>query len=110
VVASFIDNAPGSNTGACVEATEDSRYDHPILATVSAVNETDVAEILDLDQLLVLMVLAIGLAMVVGNGFAIWQHHRGRKPKGEGGEFRAARAYWLLAVGVVMTIWGAVSL
>jgi len=77
---------------------------------VSAVNGTDIAEILDLDQLLVLMVLAIGVAMVAGNGFAIFQHHRGRKPEGEQGEFRAGRAYWLLAVGLIMTLWGAVSL
>lgn len=74
------------------------------------VNDTDIVEIFDLNRLLVLMVLAIGLSMVVGNGFAIWQHHLGKKPKGEQGEFRAGRAYWLLGVGVVMTIWGAVSL
>lgn len=77
------------------------------VATVPAV---DVQDILDLDRLLVLMLLAIGLALVVGNGFAIIQARRGRKPKGEEGEFRPARAYWLLAVGLVMTVWGLASL
>jgi len=49
------------------------------------VNDVDIAEIFDLDQLLVLMVLAIGVAMVAGNGFAVWQHRKGNKPKGEDG-------------------------
>jgi hypothetical protein len=77
---------------------------------VPPVNDTDLVEILDLNRLLVLMVLAIGLSMVAGNGFAIWQHHRGRKPEGEEGEFRRARAYWLFGVGLIMTLWGTVSL
>lgn len=74
------------------------------------VNDVDLVEILDLDRLLVLMVLAMGLAMVLGNGYAIWQHHRGKKPKGEEGEFRGPRAYWLVGVGLVMTTWGLLSL
>ena len=73
-------------------------------------NDVDIVEILDLDRLLVLMVLAMGLAMVAGNGFAILQNRRGRKPKDEEGELRGTRAYWLLGVGLVMTIWGLVSL
>jgi hypothetical protein len=81
-----------------------------LLATVPPVNDVDLVEILDLNRLLVLMVLAMGLAMVVGNGFAIWQHHRGNKPKGEEGEFRGPRAYWLVGVGLVMTTWGLLSL
>ena len=80
------------------------------MATVPPVNDVDLVEILDLNRLLVLMVLAMGLAMVVGNGFAIWQHHRGNKPKGEEGEFRGPRAYWLVGVGLVMTTWGLLSL
>ena len=74
------------------------------------VNDVDLVEILDLDRLLVLMVLAMGLAMVLGNGYAIWQHHRGNKPKDEEGEFRGPRAYWLVGVGLVMTTWGLLSL
>lgn len=67
-------------------------------------------EFLDLNRLLVLMILAMGLAMVVGNGYAIYQNRRGGKPKGEEGEFRAGRAYWLLGIGSLMTIWGAATL
>jgi len=77
---------------------------------VPSVNDVDIVEILDLNRLLVLMVLAMGLAMVFGNGFAIWQNRRGKKPKGEEGELRGPRAYWLLGVGLVMTIWGLISL
>jgi len=80
------------------------------MATVPPVNDVDLVEILDLNRLLVLMILAMGLAMVAGNGFAIWQHHRGNKPKGEEGEFRGPRAYWLLGVGLVMATWGLLSL
>mgnify|MGYP001819208420 CR=1 FL=1 len=80
------------------------------MTSVPPVNDVDLVEILDLDRLLVLMVLAMGLAMVLGNGYAIWQHHRGNKPKGEEGEFRGPRAYWLVGVGLVMTAWGLLSL
>jgi hypothetical protein len=73
------------------------------------VNDVDFVEVLDLDRMLVLMVLAIGVAMLVGNGFAVWQHHKGNKPKGEDGEFRPARAYWLIAVGLIMTTLGLLS-
>ncbi len=79
------------------------------LATVPGVNDVDLVEILDLDRLLVLMVLAIGVAMLAGNGFAVWQHRKGNKPKGEKGEFRPSRAYWLIAVGLIMTTWGLIS-
>lgn len=78
-----------------------------LLATVPAV---DASDILGLDRLLVLMLLAIGFALVAGNGFAIIQARRGRKPAGESGEFRPSRAWWLLAVGLVMTVWGLASL
>ena len=77
------------------------------IATVPAVDATD---IFDLNRLAVLMLLAIGLALIAGNGFAIIQARRGGKPKDEEGEFRPARAWWLLAVGVVMTVWGLASL
>jgi hypothetical protein len=73
------------------------------------VNDVDFVEVLDLDRLLVLMVLAIGLAMLAGNSFAVWQHRKGNKPKGEDGEFRPTRAYWLIAVGLIMTAWSLLS-
>ena len=69
----------------------------------------DVVELLGLDSLLGAMVLALGAAMVLGNGFAIYQNHRGRRPAKETGEFRAGRAWWLFGVGVLITIWGVAS-
>ena len=67
-------------------------------------------QLLDLDLLVKQMALAFGAAMVIGNGFAIIQHRRGVSPRGETGAFRSARAYWLLAVGALISVWGAASL
>jgi hypothetical protein len=69
-----------------------------------------VEEILDLNILIKQIALALGLAMVIGNVYAIIQHRRGVSPKDETGEFRPARVYWLLAVGVFIAVWGAVSI
>ena len=69
-----------------------------------------VEEFLDLSILIKQIALALGLAMVIGNVYAIIQHRRGITPKGETGEFRPGRAYWLLAVGSLIAIWGAVSI
>ncbi|GMQ93273.1 MAG: hypothetical protein BMS9Abin12_0750 [Acidimicrobiia bacterium] len=67
-------------------------------------------DFLDLDLLIKQIALAFGAAMIAGNLFAIVQHKRGKTPQGETGEFRAGRAYWLLGVGLLIAIWGAVSL
>lgn len=67
-------------------------------------------QLVDLDLLVKQMALAFGGAMVLGNLFAIIQNKRGKAPKGETGEFRAVRAYWLLGVGLLIGIWGAASL
>jgi hypothetical protein len=69
-----------------------------------------VEEFLDLSILIKQVALALGLAMVIGNIYAIIQHRRGVSPKGEAGDFRPGRAYWLLSVGVLITTWGAVSI
>jgi hypothetical protein len=69
-----------------------------------------VEQLIDLDLLVKQMALAFGAAMVLGNLFAIIQHKRGRSPKGETGEFRAVRAYWLLGVGILIAVWGGASL
>jgi hypothetical protein len=71
---------------------------------------SEMEQILDLSLLIKQIALALGLAMIIGNGYAIIQHKRGKSPKGESGEFRAGRAYWLLAVGLLIAIWGGVSL
>lgn len=67
-------------------------------------------EFFDLDLLMKQIALAFGLAMFLGNLFAIVQHHRGKTPKDEEGELRTGRAYWLLAVGALIAVWAAVSL
>ena len=48
--------------------------------------------------------------MVLGNGFAIWKHRKGEAPDVEGAVFRSSRAWWLLSVGLLITIWGVASL
>jgi hypothetical protein len=70
----------------------------------------DFVDILGLDSLLAQLVLGLGAAMVLGNGYAIYQHRRGRAPHGAAGGFRAARAWWLLGVGIVILAWGTASL
>jgi hypothetical protein len=70
----------------------------------------DLTELLGLDDLLAQLILAVGAAMVIGNGFAIFQHGRGRHPAGGDGDFRGARAWWLLAVGLLITLWAIGSL
>jgi hypothetical protein len=70
----------------------------------------NVTDFLGLDTLLAQMILAVGAAMVLGNGFAIWQHRRGRQPAKVEGEFRTGRVWWLFGVGLIITLWGAASL
>lgn len=70
----------------------------------------DVQEILNLDLLIEQLALALGLAMVIGNAYAIYKNRRGEKPKDEEGEFRPGRAYWLLSVGILIALWGGISL
>ena len=67
-------------------------------------------DVLGLDSLLGQFVLALGLAMVLGNGYAIYKARRGERPTGSDGDFRPVRAYWLLGVGAVIAMWGAASL
>ncbi len=71
---------------------------------------TEIQDILNMDLLIKQLALALGLAMVLGNGYAIYKNRKGQKPKDEEGEFRPGRAYWLLGVGLLIAEWGAVSL
>ena len=70
----------------------------------------DAADILGLNTLLAQLILAVGASMVLGNGYAIYVHHKGRAPARATGEFRASRAWWLLLVGLFISTWGAASL
>jgi len=67
-------------------------------------------DILGLDSLLAQIVLALGAALALGNGYALFTDGRGQKPHGEEGEIKRPRAWFLLAVGMVMGYWGLASL
>jgi len=67
-------------------------------------------EILDLNSLLAQLILAIGAAMLFGNGYAIYKERKGERPKDAPGEFRAPRAWFLMTVGLLMAVWGLASL
>ena len=68
------------------------------------------AQLLDLDTLLSQLITALGLAMVFGNGFAMFKHARGETPEGFEAQYRPGRARWLLIVGSLISVWGIVSL
>jgi uncharacterized iron-regulated membrane protein len=70
-----------------------------------------VGDLFDVQNLLPELVLGLGLALLVGNGLAWWTHRRGAAPKGvEDAQYRRGRVGFLAIVGVVMTLWGAVTL
>lgn len=66
-------------------------------------------DILGLDDLFAEMVLGLGLALLLGNGYAWYKHTRGERPEGVEGEFRRGRVWFLMTVGALMAVWGAVS-
>jgi hypothetical protein len=67
-------------------------------------------DILGLDSLVAQMVLGLGAALVLGNGFAWFKERRGERPAGETGQFHRGRAAFLMVVGVLMVAWGLGSL
>jgi uncharacterized iron-regulated membrane protein len=70
-----------------------------------------VAELLGIDNLLPELILGLGLALLIGNGLAWWRHRKGQTPKGvEEAQYRPGRVRFLVLVGILMTIWGAVTL
>lgn len=66
-------------------------------------------DILGLDTIFAEMVLGLGLALIIGNGLAWWKHRRGEKPNGVEGDFRPGRVWFLMAVGMLMAVWGTAS-
>lgn len=68
------------------------------------------ADILGVETLFAQLVLAIGAALLLGNGLALWKHHRGRRPPGAEGPLRRGRAVFLTTVGLLMTSWGLLTL
>ena len=67
-------------------------------------------DIFDLDTLLAQLVLALGAALALGNGYALWMNRKGVKPKDEEGELHRGRAWFLLVVGLGIAWWGLGSL
>ena len=67
-------------------------------------------DLFDIQTLFPQLILAIGAALAGGNGFALYQAKRGRRPEGEHGEIRTGRAWFLLVVGLLMAVWGLSSL
>jgi len=66
-------------------------------------------DLFDINTLFPQLILALGAALVGGNGLALWHHHRGRRPAGLG-ELRVGRARWLVVVGFVMSGWALATL
>lgn len=66
-------------------------------------------DVFDINALFPQLVLALGAALVGGNGLALWHHRQGRRPEGLG-PLRVGRARWLMVVGVVMSAWGLATL
>jgi len=68
------------------------------------------ADFFDLGSLLAQLILALGAALVAGNGYALVMARRGVKPKNATGNLRKGRAWFLFAVGLVIAVWGLASL
>ncbi|MGD2043920.1 MAG: hypothetical protein PVJ28_09750 [Acidimicrobiia bacterium] len=68
-------------------------------------------DLFDFENLLPELILALGLALLIGNGLAWWKHRRGETPEGiEEAQYRPGRVLFLSVVGAVLTVWGAVTL
>jgi len=67
-------------------------------------------DIFNLNQLMAQLILAVGAALAIGNIYALVQSRRGIRPKGMEGELHRGRAWWLVVVGIVITVWALASL
>jgi hypothetical protein len=67
-------------------------------------------DILGIDTLFAELVTGLGLALLVGNLLAWRKHRKGERPRGVEGEFRQGRVLFLLAIGLLMTVWGVASM
>lgn len=68
-------------------------------------------DLLDVQNLLPELIIALGLALLIGNGLAWRKHRKGGVPKGvENAQFRPGRSVFLMIVGAVLVVWGSVTL
>lgn len=68
-------------------------------------------DFLDFENLLPELILALGLALVIGNGLAWWKNRKGEAPKDiAAAQYRPGRVVFLVIVGLLLTVWGAVTL
>ncbi|MGH8946538.1 MAG: hypothetical protein ACRDVL_10355 [Acidimicrobiia bacterium] len=68
-------------------------------------------DFLDFENLLPELILALGLALLLGNGAAWWKHRKGESPSGiVDARYRPGRVIFLSLVGLLLTVWGAVTL
>ncbi len=61
------------------------------------------------DTLFAELTLGLGLALMVGNGYAWYKASRGERPEEIQGEFRKGRVVFLMGIGLIMAVWGALS-
>ncbi|HVR31957.1 MAG TPA: hypothetical protein VMS74_04515 [Acidimicrobiia bacterium] len=69
-------------------------------------------DFIGVDTLIAELTVAIGLAVVVGNGLAFYKARRGHRPEGVQADaaFRPARAVFLIGAGTLMAAWGLASI
>jgi hypothetical protein len=67
-------------------------------------------DIFDVDTFFAQIALALGGALIVGNGYALVMARRGVRPAQAQGELRHGRAWFLISVGALIALWGLASL
>lgn len=78
---------------------------------VQTLSTVPLVDLFDFENLLPELILALGLALLIGNGLAWWKHRQGETPKEiPEAMYRPGRVRFLMIVGVLLTIWGAVTL
>ena len=70
-----------------------------------------IGDLLDFENLLPELILGLGLALLIGNGLAWRKHRQGKTPQSvEDAQYRPGRVVFLSSVGLILTVWGAVTL